>query len=187
MATKRIKDLPTGTPAAGDYLAVDPASGSTYKVPLGVANGVALLDSTGRLMHRRRVLDVRVGTGSTGNISFTTSDYILPDPELVFNAPSEATILLWGAVSWSNLSTNHDVYLKFAYSRDGGTTWQTAGPGDAPQHYSAGVSGVATYATRLIVPAGEVRIRLMLRKFGDAQVDLAYNSWRYILGLMVDY
>lgn len=35
MATKRIKDLATGTPAAGDYLAVDPVSGSTYKVPIG--------------------------------------------------------------------------------------------------------------------------------------------------------
>lgn len=34
MATKRIRDLITGTPAAGDFLAVDPASGSTYKVPV---------------------------------------------------------------------------------------------------------------------------------------------------------
>lgn len=34
MATKRIKDLATGTPAAGDYLAVDPVNGSTYKVPV---------------------------------------------------------------------------------------------------------------------------------------------------------
>lgn len=35
MATKRIKALTTGTPAAGDYLAVDPVSGSTYKMPIG--------------------------------------------------------------------------------------------------------------------------------------------------------
>lgn len=40
MATKRIRDLTTGTPAAGDFLAVDPASGSTYKVPLIGSGGV---------------------------------------------------------------------------------------------------------------------------------------------------
>lgn len=32
---KRIRDLTTGTPAAGDYLVVDPVSGSTYKMPIG--------------------------------------------------------------------------------------------------------------------------------------------------------
>lgn len=37
---KRIRDLTTGTPAAGDFLVVDPASGSTYKVPLIGSGGV---------------------------------------------------------------------------------------------------------------------------------------------------
>ncbi len=49
MATKRIKDLVTGIPAAGDYLAIDPVSGSTYKMPIGPGvNRIPFHDEDGR-------------------------------------------------------------------------------------------------------------------------------------------
>lgn len=49
MATKRIRDLTIGTPAAGDYLVVDPVSGSTYKMPIGPGvNRIPFHDEDGR-------------------------------------------------------------------------------------------------------------------------------------------
>jgi len=50
MADTRIKDLIQQAIAAGDFVAVDPAgAGDTYKVPAGQADGIAMLDSAGKL------------------------------------------------------------------------------------------------------------------------------------------
>jgi len=54
---KRIRDLTALIPAEGDFVAADKPAGATYKLPLGLANGVPILDASGALAAGSAYLD----------------------------------------------------------------------------------------------------------------------------------
>ena len=151
---------------------------------MGQPNGIATLDSNGKIAHPSRVLDSWFGLGSTDSISFTSTPYSLPDPIAVLNIPPIGGSLVLQVSMTVAGSSNADSYawIKPEISIDGGLTWQNASSADQPDAVKSG-NNFAVHWNGLIYSsvASQVMVRIQFRSWNNSgDFSLCCYNWRQL-------
>jgi hypothetical protein len=96
---------------------------------LTAGTGISLSGSSGAvtITSSSTTSSAAVGTTASPSTTLSIGSYVLPDPRISVNVASGQKVVIDSFVELQNTTANADVFVQFARSADGGTTWTMLG------------------------------------------------------------